>query len=681
MPLLDEIDTSSSESDSNDFPTDDEEESESDHEEEDITWKKPLNWARTVRNNPLMSRLGDLVWKSPSKRDSVKSENIGLDTKPEFEIKAGDAFLPILLDALPRKAFFAKMLVRESVRYMQGAKELLSPRARPINASLFTVSNFLRLFAVVIMRGLVNAPDDPTFFKTQTHYKYIRTGAEEVCGLTLNQYQQLLRYMHLVDNKNKARPMDAEYDKCFHVRPLIDLLNDAFKRWFFPGTNNAVDEAGFPSRHHWLRSYNKTKPHKYFIELLMAACSKTKFVWNFFVNESSKKTVKRSNRAEGQSKFHKVDHFQNEFDENDRDVQRKHGPAAAQMIYFARKLREYDLPDDPDADFPSKYRIFTDRRWDSIAAIVLAKKNYGVSYTATVKNGHRFQVAYQFKKTAKKPGLFKSKKMGVRGKYRAAHTTIDNVRLATVLWVDSSLVAAISADLGTEAVQVERRYGRHKRPIDCPQMIFTRGLYFRAIDQHDQLRLYKKVNFVYISKKKAWLKLFFGLIELTLVNIYIVVGSTNPRYKDMTQVMFRWKMIGELIQEAERLEREHLEAEGPAAPADEIPADKTALQIREEGRDGSHHFDIQSEYVPRSIARENQRAVDANPSARPTQRRERRRDVDRLDGKVLNPFHTSTSTCIVCKFFFKKRKPTKTARYCRECFTDPSWPETTRVKG
>ena len=222
MPELRNIDSSddgsSSESDdSEDFATDDSEESESDHEEEDMAWKKPLNWANTVRNNPLLRRLGDLVWKSPIRRDSVKSESIGLDTKPEFEIKAGDAFLQIFFDALPRKAFFSKMLVRESVRYMNAAKEMLSPQARKINEKLFTVSNFLRLFAVVIMRGLVNAPDDPTFFRTQTHYKYIRTGAEEVCGLTLTQYQQLLRYIHLVDNRNKARSKDAEYDKCFHV--------------------------------------------------------------------------------------------------------------------------------------------------------------------------------------------------------------------------------------------------------------------------------------------------------------------------------------------------------------------------------------------------------------------------------------------------------------------------------
>ena len=135
--------------------------------------------------------------------------------------------------------------------------------------------------------------------------------------------------MHLVDNRNQTRPSDANHDKCFKVRPLIRLLQEAFRRWFFPGTNNAVDEAGFPSRHRWLRSYNKTKPHKYFIELLMAACSVTRFVWDFFVSESGKKVVKRARRAPGQSKFKKVRHYQNEFDATDREVQHKYGTTAA----------------------------------------------------------------------------------------------------------------------------------------------------------------------------------------------------------------------------------------------------------------------------------------------------------------------------------------------------------------
>ena len=226
-------------------------------------------------------------------------------------------------------------------------------------------------------------------------------------------------------------------------------------------------------------------------------------------------------------------------------------------------------------------------------------------------------------------------------------------------------------------------------------MIFVRGKWFRAVDVHDMLRL-GHCHFAFSCKRKVWPKLFFGLVEITLVNIYIVAVNTNPDYADLTQEKFRWQFVEELIQKADKLDAaaqatararataaEHAnEADNTAPAPTRVERVQTPLQIRLEGAGGKHHFDIQSEYVSADVAAKNQKVVDTNPCHRPTQRKgERRRDLGRRDGKVLNPFHTSLGACIVCKFFFNKDKPTKTMRYCRECKTDPQWPETTRAKG
>ena len=138
---------------------------------------------------------------------------------------------------------------------------------------------------------------------------FIRTGAEKVVGLTVNQYQQLIRYMHLVDNKDSLPCTDDNFDKVFKVRPMIILLQQAYLRWVTPGKNNAVDEAPIPSRQRWMWTYNPSKPCKYFIEILMACDSATRFCWGFLVTESSKKTVPnrhRDGRHRVRSKYVKV---------------------------------------------------------------------------------------------------------------------------------------------------------------------------------------------------------------------------------------------------------------------------------------------------------------------------------------------------------------------------------------
>ena len=190
----------------------------------------------------------------------------------------------------------------------------------------------------------------------------------------------------LVDNKHKKPIHSDTFDKCFVVRPLIKRLQDCFIRWCNPGKNNVMDEGGIPSRSRWMRTFNPSKPNKYFMEIIMACDSVTRFCWSFFVTESALKTViNRYRRDRNKSMFSKVTHYQYEYNDRERKAQDKFGSATAQMLYFARFLRDASAA-------TYVYRIFVDRRWDSIPATVLAKKEHNVSYTMTVKTKGKYHI-------------------------------------------------------------------------------------------------------------------------------------------------------------------------------------------------------------------------------------------------------------------------------------------------
>ena len=92
------------------------------------------------------------------------------------------------------------------------------PRStRRLDLNWFTAGNYMRVFAAIIMKGLINVVDDPELFHGFANGKFKRTGATEVVGLTLNQYQQLLRFMTLVDEKKKRSPSHDQLDKLFKV--------------------------------------------------------------------------------------------------------------------------------------------------------------------------------------------------------------------------------------------------------------------------------------------------------------------------------------------------------------------------------------------------------------------------------------------------------------------------------
>ena len=571
---------------------------------------------------------------------------------------------------------------QSKVYYEQQQEQNATPqvgRNRVDPEKLFTVANFLRMFACIIMRGLVLTADDPTFFNGEKHGdKYTRSGATAVTGLGINDYQQLLRYMHMADN-SKRPPVDSdEFDQCYHLRTFITFLQEAFVKWFIPGKDNAVDEAGLPSRFRWLRMYNKDKPNKYFIEVLMACCSITRFCWGFFINEKSEKRVLRQNRrlprgrttgrGQRQSKYDKVPYFQTEFDERTRMLQSQVGATTAHIYHFAKMLRSFDNA--PGHDRVVTYRLFMDRRWDSLYGHYLAMSEFGVSCTTTVAKGSRFHVANDDNFPSLKGDTKNLKK---RGKYRSAYATVDGITFRTCLWADSKLIATVSADLGTEEKVCYRRVGRHEKPIACPNMVFVRGKWFRAVDQNDQMRL-NKWHFEFVTRKKPWQKAVFGLTELLLINIYIISSFVS---KELTTHGFRWALLLQMVQRAEELEAAATATTAIASPARqvEVPTQYSSVGRWHPDSVTLHHHDDCPDYVTPEQAIINQTIMDEDPAVRISNKKPRERDKKRADNKVRNPMFTGGALCVVCRYHCDEDRGyprlRRTNKYCRECSTDP----------
>ena len=97
--------------------------------------------------------------------------------------------------------------------------------ARTTHRSSWLLTTCELLIAAVIMRGLVKCHED-NFFKCEKRGDhYVRTGAEKVVGLTLNQYQTPILVFSLLPPPS---PLSDNHDNCWFVRPLITLLTASF---------------------------------------------------------------------------------------------------------------------------------------------------------------------------------------------------------------------------------------------------------------------------------------------------------------------------------------------------------------------------------------------------------------------------------------------------------------------
>jgi len=258
------------------------------------------------------------------------------------------------------------------------------------------------------------------------------------------------------------------------------------------------------------------------------------------VNEGTTKYLKRKDRKAGQHRFKDSTYFQTEYNDEDRAVFKKFGTIASQMVYFTRKLREFDVD---DMDYV--YQIHCDKRWDSLIGMVEAKRLYNVAYTSSVDRKSRYHICYQL-------GVPEGKQRSNRGKYRSASCCVGEVKVNCVLWADNKLVGFASTQGGSKQIKDTRRQGRHEVIINCPQMVVTRGQNFRAVDSNDQIRL-SRYRFHVISRNKAWPVANWGIIELIVINIFLIVRLT-PNFLNINQLNYRWKLLTELVTVADQWE-------------------------------------------------------------------------------------------------------------------------------
>ena len=286
------------------------------------------------------------------------------------------------LDAFPL-SYWEEMAEQTKLYARQQGAEDYTGRGRRWRPEICTASNMLRLVAAALLRGLTNCNDNKEFFRGIAHRsqstEFRRTGAADFIGMSLYDYEQLLRYLHLVDNTNRPSVDSDQHDKCYLVRPTITHAQSAMKRWCKPGEDLAGDEGPLPSRHNWLRKRNPNKPNKYFIELLILCCSVSRYCYHFTVNEGKEKCVLRENRRPGQHKFVNKWYKQHEYNAEDERFAKEYGTSAGQMQYWARILRDSA----PDDDYT--FHLHVDKRWCHLTGMVVAKDVHNVTYTCSVK--------------------------------------------------------------------------------------------------------------------------------------------------------------------------------------------------------------------------------------------------------------------------------------------------------
>jgi hypothetical protein len=91
--------------------------------------------------------------------------------------------------------------------------------------------------------------------------------------------------MHFSDNSDPR----TKTDRMWKVRPIIDALQDTFKRGYRVGPFISFDEGMLPSqsKSNSTRMYVKDKPHKWGTRMFLTCCSSSAYCMRYVAKVSS----------------------------------------------------------------------------------------------------------------------------------------------------------------------------------------------------------------------------------------------------------------------------------------------------------------------------------------------------------------------------------------------------------
>jgi hypothetical protein len=281
--------------------------------------------------------------------------------------------------------------------------------------------------------------------------------------MTRNRFAEMNTMLHLADN---ALHYQHQADRLYKVRTLIQQMNYRFQHLYKPGQIQAIDEAMvlFKGRSA-LKQYNPMKPIK--------------------------RGYKFWCRAETNGYINQFDVYQGKTVHVDADAPVNLGLGGKVVVNFSSSLQR------------NNHILFFDNYFSSVF-LMKYLKDRGILACGTVRSNRQGLPVLTADKHMKRGDV----------DWRVSDD------LLFLKWMDKRSVHLLSTAHGTEAGTAERKMKDGKKvKIDQPLLVADYNKNMGGVDKADMLRsLYGFDRKTY----KWWHRIFFAIMDFTMVNSYIV---------------------------------------------------------------------------------------------------------------------------------------------------------------
>lgn len=355
-----------------------------------------------------------------------------------------------------------------------------------------TVDELKAVFGILIIMGFHSLPSLRMYWSGDHNFHVPRIAKI----MSLKRFLKIIRFIHLNDNSCMPNKDNPNFDRLYKIRPLIQHLSKTFKKAFNPSRYLSIDESmiGFKGRSS-IKQYLPMKPIKRGFKVWVVACAVSGYMIGFQIYEGKTSTCIEGTLGE------------------------------RTVLSLAKSFEMLG------------YCLFFDRFFSSITLLrtLLQKGLFGCG--TIMQNRKNFPK--HLLKTDKEL-KFGDSDYAVCGE------------ISVTKWKDRGLKSVVIVSNmhnpeNSSTVERKDKCG-NKQTVTCPTPVSDYNMYMGGVDRFDQLMQVYSISW---KSRRWWMKIFYYLLDASIVNSYILYKETikivSTKEKPMSQLSFRSVLADELI--------------------------------------------------------------------------------------------------------------------------------------
>ena len=306
--------------------------------------------------------------------------------------------------------------------------------------------------------------------------------------MTGKRFKKITETIHVNDNEKNLPKTDENHDKLHKLRPMIDQLNEAIGSAYKPSKCVSIDESMIPFKgRSTLKQYMPLKPIKRGYKVWCLADAQTGYVMKFSIYTG--KDARAPELGLGESVVLKL----------------VSNMSACQLVAF-------------------------DNFFTTVSLMHELQKR-GLYAVGTVRPSRQGI-----------PCVIKEKEKMDRGEHRFQ----TKGQIAAIKWQDRKPVTVLSAGFNPSSVVKINRKNKDgtKSEVSCPIAIAKYNKVMGGVDRFDQFRERYAIG---RRSLKWWHRIFFYLIDLAIVDAFILWSVDRPNGNSCDQLNFRLRLARQLI--------------------------------------------------------------------------------------------------------------------------------------